>query len=70
MTHAVAAWPPDRPGRVLWWVRRPMCGAPVCPWQAPAIPCCRALSTHVSETRARSKGMSDGEGTVDVHLSR
>ena len=19
---------------VLWWVRRPMCGTPVCPWQA------------------------------------
>ena len=43
---------------VLWWVRRPMCGTPVCPWQALLSRAAVSLSSHVSETRARSGGMS------------
>eukprot|EP00966_Prymnesium_polylepis_P143663 3316360-Prymnesium_polylepis.1 len=57
MTHAVAAWPLDRPGGIVvgktthvWCPRVSVAG--------PAIPCCRALSSHVLETRARSGGMS------------
>ena len=42
----------------LWGVRRPMCGTPVCPWQALLSRAAVSLSSHVSETRARSGGMS------------
>eukprot|EP00966_Prymnesium_polylepis_P092612 2144033-Prymnesium_polylepis.1 len=52
MTHVVATWPPDLPGRGCCGpVRRPMCGAPVCPWQALLSRAAESLSSHVSETR-------------------